>query len=88
MSLEWRAARSSSLAWSNPVAWWWGLLTLVSGVNIAVWFLLYHQLHQTAAGGLGKHGCGWRGQVAHGEVGGLGVGLAGGDGRVEVASCA
>src|SRR3979411_2590489 len=43
MSLEWRA-RSSSLAWSNPVAWWWGLLTLVSGVNIAVWFLMYRQL--------------------------------------------
>jgi hypothetical protein len=38
MSLEWQA-RSSS------VAWWWGLLTLVSGANIAVWFLLYHQLH-------------------------------------------
>ena len=37
MSLEWRA-RSGSLAWSNPVAWWWGLLTLVSGVNIAAWF--------------------------------------------------
>src|SRR5437764_2057582 len=51
MSLEWQA-RSSSLAWSNPVAWWWGLLTLVSGVNIAVWFLLYHQLHRPAAGGL------------------------------------
>jgi hypothetical protein len=43
MSLEWRA-QSRSLAWSNPLAWWWGLLTLVSGVNIAVWFLLYHQL--------------------------------------------
>ena len=50
MSLEWRAARSNTrsiyLAWSNPVAWWWGLLSLVSGVNIAVWFLLYRQLHQ------------------------------------------
>ena len=54
MSLEWRA-QSSSLAWSNPVAWWWGLLTLVSGANIAVWFLLYRQLHeQVAAGGLGS----------------------------------
>ena len=51
MSLEWRA-RSSALAWSNPLAWWWGLLTLVSGVNIAVWFLLYRQL-QPPAGGLG-----------------------------------
>ena len=47
MSLEWRAQSSSAsglLAWSNPLAWWWGLLTLVSGVNIAAWFLLYRQL--------------------------------------------
>jgi hypothetical protein len=55
MSLEWRASRpslrSSSLAWSNPVTWWWGFLTLVSGVNIAVWSLLYHQLQP--ASGLG-----------------------------------
>ena len=43
MSLEWRAQRSS-LAWSNPLAWWWAMLTLVSGVNIAVWFLLYREL--------------------------------------------
>jgi hypothetical protein len=49
MSLEWRA-QSSSLAWSNPLAWWWSMLTLVSGVNIAVWFLLYHQLHAQPTG--------------------------------------
>jgi hypothetical protein len=57
MSLEWRAARSSSLssslAWSNPLAWWWSLLTLVSGANIAVWFLLYRQLHQQPTGSPG-----------------------------------
>jgi hypothetical protein len=56
MSLEWRARsnlRSASLAWSNPLAWWWSLLTLVSGVNIAVWFVLYHQLHEQPTGGLG-----------------------------------
>jgi hypothetical protein len=52
MSLQWRA-RSNSLAWSNPLAWWWGLLTLVSGANIAVWFLLYRELHEHTAGGLG-----------------------------------
>ena len=52
MSLEWRA-RSSSLAWSNPLAWWWGLLTVVSGANIAGWFLLYRQLHEQPTGGLG-----------------------------------
>jgi hypothetical protein len=50
MSLELRA-RSTSLAWSNPLAWWWSLLTLVSGVNIAVWFVLYRWLHEPPAGG-------------------------------------
>jgi hypothetical protein len=61
MSLEWRAQSSSvstsvssSLDWSNPLAWWWSLLTLVSGVNIAVWFLLYHRLHEQPAGSLGS----------------------------------
>lgn len=61
MSLEWRARPglgsslgSSSLAWSNPLAWWWGLLTVVSGVNIAVWFLLYGQLHGQPGGSLGS----------------------------------
>jgi hypothetical protein len=51
MSVEWQA-RPGSLAWSNPVAWWWGLLTLVSSANIAIWFLLYDQLHQRLAGRL------------------------------------
>jgi hypothetical protein len=41
MSLQWQAR---SLAWSNPLAWWWALLSIVSGANIAAWFLLYHQL--------------------------------------------
>lgn len=50
MSLEWQA-RSSSLAWSNPVSWWWGLLTLVSGINIAVWCVLYRELPPAAAAG-------------------------------------
>ena len=53
MSLEWRArssSRSISLAWSNPLAWWWGMLSLVSGVNIAVWFVLYRRLHELPAG--------------------------------------
>src|SRR6195256_7060587 len=56
MSLEWRArssSRSVSLAWSNPLAWWWSLLTMVSGANIAVWLLLYRQLHEQPTGGLG-----------------------------------
>jgi hypothetical protein len=51
MSPEW-PARSRTLAWSNPLAWWWGLLTLVSGVNIAAWLLLYGTLQATPAGGL------------------------------------
>ena len=45
-------ARSKSLAWSNPVSWWWGMLTLVSGVNIAAWILMYRELHN--AGGSGR----------------------------------
>ena len=61
MSLEWRAVRSNSrlnsrsdsLAWSNPLAWWWSFLTLVSGANIAVWFLLYRQLHGQPMGSPG-----------------------------------
>jgi hypothetical protein len=51
MSLEW-PVRPTSLAWSNPVTRWWGFLTLVSGGNIAAWFLLYQQLPAGAAGGL------------------------------------
>jgi hypothetical protein len=51
MSLEWQA-RSGSLTWSNPVAWWWSLLTLVSTVNIAVWFVLYRWLLEQPTGGL------------------------------------
>jgi hypothetical protein len=53
MSLEWRA-RPSSLAWSNPVARWWGFLTLVSAANIAIWFMLYRQLPEYAAGSSGS----------------------------------
>ena len=53
MSLEWQA-RSRSLAWSNPLARWWALLTLVSGVNIAVWFLLYRYLQEPRTGSLGS----------------------------------
>src|SRR5262249_23254707 len=53
MSLQW-PARARSLAWSNPVAWWWGLLTLVSGANIAVWFLLYRYLLEPRTGSVGS----------------------------------
>jgi hypothetical protein len=48
MSVEWRA-RSEALAWSNPVMRWWSLLTLVSGANIAVWFVLYGEFHTALA---------------------------------------
>jgi hypothetical protein len=37
MRLLWRAR-------SNPLAWWWALLSLASSGNIALWFLLYRQL--------------------------------------------
>ena len=49
MRMESRA-RSNSLAWTNPVSWWWATLTLVSGVNIAAWFVMYRQLHEQYAG--------------------------------------
>ena len=49
MSLEWQV-RSNSLTWANPLARWWGFLTLTSGANIAVWFLLYSQLRDHSAG--------------------------------------
>src|SRR4030081_2290103 len=54
MSLEWRGAGVKSPARAHTLAWWWGALTLVSGANIAVWFLLYRQLHEQPTGGLGS----------------------------------
>jgi hypothetical protein len=53
MSLEW-PARPRSLAWSNPLAWWWAILTLVSGANIAVWLLLYRRFQEQPIGSLGS----------------------------------
>jgi hypothetical protein len=44
-------ARPRSLAWSNPVSWWWALLTLVSGVNVVAWILMYQHLHAAGASG-------------------------------------
>jgi hypothetical protein len=46
MSSQW-SGRSSSLEWSNPLAWWWGSLTLVSGANIAAWIVLYRHIDET-----------------------------------------
>jgi hypothetical protein len=37
---------------SNPLAWWWALLTLVGSGNIALWFLLYSQFHMQPTGSL------------------------------------
>jgi hypothetical protein len=44
-------ARSSSLAWSNPVSWWWAMLTLVSGINVAAWVLMYREFHDGGTSG-------------------------------------
>jgi hypothetical protein len=41
------AERMMKMLWparSNPLAWWWALLSLVSSANIALWFLLYLHL--------------------------------------------
>jgi len=35
---------------SNPLAWWWSFLTLVSGANIAAWFMLYREFHNSPLG--------------------------------------
>src|SRR5262245_58193342 len=40
MRLLWRAG-------SNPVAWWWAVLALVSSGNISLWFLLFHHVETT-----------------------------------------
>jgi len=45
MRLLWRAR-------SNPLAWWWALLTVASSGNIALWFLLYHRFHIQPPGSL------------------------------------
>lgn len=47
MSLELRSR-------SNPVTWWWGLLTLVGCANIALWFWLYREFQKYPADGLGS----------------------------------
>jgi hypothetical protein len=36
----------------NPLAWWWAMLTLVSAVNIALWFLLYRELRAQPIGSM------------------------------------
>jgi hypothetical protein len=51
MSMQWRTG-SRTLAWSNPLARWWGLLTSVSGANIALWFWLYQRLPEPPTGRL------------------------------------
>ncbi len=50
MSVEF-PARSGSLTWSNPLAWWWSFLTLVSGANVAAWFWVYRYLHESRTDG-------------------------------------
>src|SRR5215831_806373 len=57
MSVRLRAERPMRLvlqARSNPLAWWWGLLALVSSVNIAFWFLLYREFCNSPTGNSGS----------------------------------
>lgn len=49
MGLQW-------LAWSSPVAWWWGLLTVVSSANVAFWFVLHRKFRQRSSEGLAIFG--------------------------------
>src|SRR6516225_7775692 len=56
MSVRLRAERPMRLvlqARSNPLAWWWGSLTLVSAANILVWFMLYREFYPSVAGSIG-----------------------------------
>jgi hypothetical protein len=39
---------------SNPLAWWWGLLTLIGSANIALWFVVYREFRAPATGSLGS----------------------------------
>jgi hypothetical protein len=53
MSAELNFGAAMNLVWqarSNPLAWWWGFLTLVSGANIAAWFVLYHEFQNSQLG--------------------------------------
>jgi hypothetical protein len=42
-------SRPALLVRSNPVAWWWGFLTLVSAANIAIWVALYRQFGEQSS---------------------------------------
>jgi hypothetical protein len=46
--------RAQIRAWSNPVALWWALLSLISGANIVFWLLLYRQYYGQPVTGLGS----------------------------------
>ncbi|MFN3348647.1 hypothetical protein [Pseudorhodoplanes sp.] len=48
-----RRRQPDALVWSQAVARWWGVLTLVSLINIAVWFALYRTLNEPQAGTIG-----------------------------------
>src|SRR5215467_5756978 len=39
---------------SNPLAWWWVLLTLASSINISLWFLLFRQLRNEPTANMGS----------------------------------
>jgi len=39
---------------SNPLAWWWALLTLASSINIALWFLLFREFRIEPTASLGN----------------------------------
>jgi hypothetical protein len=52
MSLGLPARPFRFLAWSNPLAWWWGVLAMVSSANIAIWFWVYGYLQEPRPDGL------------------------------------
>jgi hypothetical protein len=48
--------RIRSILGSNPLALWWAMLTLVSGINIALWFFLYGAFRQPTDGSAANSG--------------------------------
>ena len=37
---------------SNPLTWWWSMLTLVSVINIALWLVVYREFRAQPVGGM------------------------------------
>ena len=48
--------RANLLVYSNPLGWWWGLLSLVSAANIGAWVFVVARLLYVPAYAFGPPG--------------------------------